>query len=241
MKIFASIDIRDGRCVNLIQGDFNQETTYFDDPRDAARHFLDDGTDWIHIVDLDAARSGISAHPDLTAEIIEMAGSIPVQVGGGIRSIDTIRSTLNDGAARVVLGTAAVQNPELVSIASEEFPGRIAVGVDARDGTVVIEGWTKKSSFQTRAVSEQAIENGASALIHTDVKRDGMLGQPNFAATAELVQAFGDRSDVIASGGVHTAGDIAQLTQLGASGVIIGRALYTGAVTLADARRAAAG
>ena len=139
MNIFASIDIRDGRCVNLIQGDFDQETTYFDDPRDAARHFLDDGTDWIHIVDLDAARSGISAHPQLTAEIIEMAGSIPVQVGGGIRSIDAIRNTLNDGAARVVLGTAAVQNPELVSIASDEFPGRIAVGVDARDGTVVID------------------------------------------------------------------------------------------------------
>ena len=109
MNIFASIDIRDGRCVNLIQGDFDQETTYFDDPRDAARRFLDDGTDWIHIVDLDAARSGISAHPQLTAEIIEMAGSIPVQVGGGIRSIDAIRNTLNDGAARVVLGTAAVQ------------------------------------------------------------------------------------------------------------------------------------
>ena len=241
MNIFASIDIRDGRCVNLIQGDFNQETTYFDDPRDAARYFLDEGTDWIHIVDLDAARSGVSAHPQLTAEIIEMAGPIPVQVGGGIRSIAAIRSTLGDGAARVVLGTAAVQHPELVSIASDEFPGQIAVGVDARDGTVVIEGWATKSSLKTHAVSEQAVANGATALIHTDVKRDGMLGQPNFVATTELVQAFGDRADVIASGGVHTAGDIAQLVQLGASGVIIGRALYTGAVTLADARRAAAG
>jgi phosphoribosylformimino-5-aminoimidazole carboxamide ribotide isomerase len=241
MEILASIDIRDGRCVNLIQGDFNQETIYFDDPRDAARHFLDEGTDWIHIVDLDAARSGVSTHPQLTAEIIEMAGPVPVQIGGGIRSIDAIRSALNHGAARVVLGTAAVRNPELVSIASAEFPGQIAVGVDARDGKVVIEGWATKSPLETRTVAAQAIGAGASALIHTDVKRDGMLSQPNFKATTELVQAFGDRADVIASGGVHTASDITQLAQLGAAGVIIGRALYTGAVTLPDARRAAEG
>ena len=222
MEILASIDIRDGRCVNLIQGDFNQETIYFDDPRDAARHFLDEGTDWIHIVDLDAARSGVSTHPQLTAEIIKMARPVPVQVGGGIRSIDAIRSALNHGAARVVLGTAAVLNPKLVSIASAEFPGQIAVGVDARDGNVVIEGWATRSSLETRTVAEQAIGAGASALIHTDVKRDGMLGQPNFKATAELVQAFGDRADVIASGGVHTASDITQLAHLGAAGVIIG-------------------
>ena len=238
MKIFASIDIRDGKCVNLMQGDFARETIYFEDPRDAARYFLDEGTDWIHIVDLDAARSGVQAHVELTAEIIHIAGDVPVQVGGGIRSITTIRTALDDGARRVVLGTAAVRDPDLVRRASDEFPGQISVGVDTRDNRVLIEGWAKQSSFEPDTLAAQSVDAGAAALVHTDVNRDGMLGQPNFKATAELVQRFGSQVDVIASGGVHTVADILRLAELGAAGVIVGRALYTGSVRLRDARRA---
>ena len=239
MEIFASIDIRNGKCVNLIQGDFGRETIYFEDPRDAARHFLDEGTDWIHIVDLDAARRGVQAHAKLTAEIIHIAGAIPVQVGGGIRSIATIRSTLSDGAQRVVLGTAAVRDPDLVRLAADEFSGQIAVGVDTRDGKVAINGWAKQSSLAPTALATQAVNAGASALIHTDVNRDGMLEQPNFNMIANLVRSFGSQVDVIASGGVHTVADISRLAEIGATGVIIGRALYTGSVRLEDARRAA--
>ena len=238
MEIFASIDIRNGKCVNLIQGDFARETIYFEDPRDAARYFLDEGTDWVHVVDLDAARSGVRAHVELISEIIHMAGDIPVQVGGGIRSIATIRTALGDGARRVVLGTAAVRDPDLVRLAAAEFPGQIAVGIDTRDDSVLIKGWAEKSSFEPNSLATQAVDAGASALVHTDVNRDGMLGQPNFIATADLVRCFGNRVDVIASGGVHTVADISRLAELGAAGVIIGRALYTGSVRLGDARRA---
>ncbi len=239
MDIYAAIDIRGGKCVNLIQGDFARETMYYEDPREAARYFLDCGTDWIHIVDLDAARSAARVHHALVAEIIDVAGSVPVQVGGGIRTLQAVREVLEAGAARAVIGTAAVRDPELVHAAAAAYPGQVAVGVDARNGRVAIEAWVEDSSVLATDLAAEAAAAGVAAVVYTDVNRDGMLGKPNFEATAELVQLHGDHLDVIASGGVHSLNDVSRLASLEAAGVIIGRALYTGAVTLADARRAA--
>ena len=241
MDIYAAIDIRGGRCVNLIQGDFARETMFYEDPREAARYFLGSGTDWIHIVDLDAARSAARAHAALVSEIIRLAGSVPVQVGGGIRNLEAVREVLEAGAARVVIGTAAVRDPGLVPAAVEAFPGRIAVGVDARNGQVAIEAWAEDSSMTATELAATAAKTGAAAIVFTDVNRDGMLAQPNFEGTVDLVRRHGRQLDVIASGGVHSLDDISRLAELGADGVIIGRALYTGAVSLAEARRAAQG
>ena len=239
MDIYAAIDIRGGKCVNLIQGDFAQETMYYEDPREAARYFLDSGTDWIHIVDLDAARSAARTNAGIVGEIIDLAGSVPVQVGGGIRTLQAAGEVLDAGAARAVIGTAAVREPDLVPSAVSAYPGQIAVGVDARNGRVAIEAWAENSALMSTELASRAAEAGAEAVVYTDINRDGMLAQPNFEATADLVRRHGDRLDVIASGGVHSSDDVARLADLGAAGVIIGRALYTGAVTLADARRAA--
>ncbi|MDE2767670.1 MAG: 1-(5-phosphoribosyl)-5-[(5-phosphoribosylamino)methylideneamino]imidazole-4-carboxamide isomerase [Chloroflexota bacterium] len=239
MDIYAAIDIRGGKCVNLIQGDFARETMFYEDPRDAVRYFLDCGTDWIHIVDLDAARRAVRTHGALVNEIIHLAGSVPVQVGGGIRDMQAVREVLDAGAARVVIGTAAVRDPGLIPAAVDAYPRQIAVGVDARNGQVAIEAWAEDSSISAMELAATAADAGAAALVFTDVNRDGMLGKPNFEGTAELVRRHGHQLDVIASGGVHSKDDVAELAELGASGVIIGRALYTGDVTLADARRAA--
>lgn len=239
MDIYAAIDIRGGKCVNLIQGDFARETMFYEDPREAARYFLDSGTDWIHVVDLDAARSAVRTHGTLVSGIIRLAGSVPVQVGGGIRDLQAVREVLDAGAARVVIGTAAVRDPDLVPAAVQAFPGRIAVGVDARNGQVAIEAWAQDSSMTAMKLAAAAADAGAAALVFTDVNRDGMLAQPNFEGTAELVRRHGQQLEVIASGGVHSQDDVSQLAEIGAAGAIIGRALYTGAVTLADARRAA--
>lgn len=239
MDIYAAIDIRGGKCVNLIQGDFARETMFYEDPRDAARYFLDCGTDWLHIVDLDAARSAKRTHSAIVSDIIRLADSVPVQIGGGIRTLNDVREVLDAGAARAVIGTAAVRDPGLVPAAADTYPGQIAVGVDARDGRVAIEAWVEDSSMTATELAATSANAGVAALVFTDVNRDGMLGKPNFDGTAELVRRHGQQLDVIASGGVHSRDDVAELAALGASGVIIGRALYTGAVTLADARRAA--
>ena len=241
MDIYAAIDFRGGKCVNLIQGDFARETVYYEDPREAARYFLDCGTDWIHMVDLDAARSATRVHSSLAKEIIDLAGSVPVQIGGGIRNLQAIQEVLDAGAARAVIGTAAVRDPDLMRAAAVAFPGQIAVGVDARNGRVAIEAWAEDSELAAADLAAMAADAGVAALVYTDVDRDGMLAQPNFAGTADLVRRHGQELDVIASGGVHSRDDVTQLAELGADGVIIGRALYTGAVTLADARRASRG
>ncbi|MCY3896288.1 MAG: 1-(5-phosphoribosyl)-5-[(5-phosphoribosylamino)methylideneamino]imidazole-4-carboxamide isomerase [Chloroflexi bacterium] len=239
MDIYAAIDIRGGKCVNLVQGDFARETMFYENPRDAARYFLDCGTDWLHIVDLDAARSAKRTHSAIVSDIIRLADSVPVQIGGGIRTLNDVREVLDAGASRAVIGTAAVRDPSLVPAAADTYPGQIAVGVDARNGRVAIEAWVEDSSMTATELAATSADAGVAALVFTDVNRDGMLGKPNFDGTAELVRRHGQQLDVIASGGVHSRDDVAELAALGASGVIIGRALYTGAVTLADARRAA--
>ncbi|MYD92299.1 MAG: 1-(5-phosphoribosyl)-5-[(5-phosphoribosylamino)methylideneamino]imidazole-4-carboxamide isomerase [Chloroflexi bacterium] len=239
MDIYAAIDIRGGKCVNLVQGDFARETMFYENPRDAARYFLDCGTDWLHIVDLDAARSAKRTHSAIVSDIIRLADSVPVQIGGGIRTLNDVREVLDAGASRAVIGTAAVRDPSLVPAAADAYPGQIAVGVDARNGRVAIEAWVEDSSMTATELAATSANAGVAALVFTDVNRDGMLDKPNFDGTAELVRRHGQQLDVIASGGVHSRDDVAKLAALGASGVIIGRALYTGDVTLADARRAA--
>ena len=178
-------------------------------------------------------------HSVIVSDIIRLADSVPVQIGGGIRTLSDVREVLDAGAARAVIGTAAVRDPSLVPVAADTYPGQIAVGVDARNGRVAIEAWVEESSMTATELAATSANAGAAALVFTDVNRDGMLGKPNFDGTAELVRRHGHQLDVIASGGVHSKDDVAELAALGASGVIIGRALYTGDVTLADARRAA--
>ncbi len=167
MDIYAAIDIRGGKCVNLIQGDFARETVYYEDPREAARYFLDAGTDWIHIVDMDAARSAMPTHTALVIEIIDLAGSLPVQVGGGIRNLQAVREVLDAGAARAVIGTAAVRDPALVRTAVAAYPGQIAVGVDARNGQVAIEAWAEDSTLTAADLASRAADAGTAALVYT--------------------------------------------------------------------------
>ena len=241
MDIYAAVDIRGGRCVRLTQGDFGRETVYFEDPVEAARHWLEQNTDWLHVVDLDGSRQGRRVNAEVIRRVIEAAGDTPVQVAGGIRTVETVREVLGDGAARVVLGTAAVRDPKLVVGAAREWPGRVAVAVDARDGEVVIEGWEVGSSRPVEAVADAAAEAGVAALIYTDVAVDGTLEQPDIEGTRALVERVGSQVAVIASGGVASAGDVSRLRAAGAAGVIIGRALYTGDVSLPDALTAARG
>ncbi|MBM4438445.1 MAG: 1-(5-phosphoribosyl)-5-[(5-phosphoribosylamino)methylideneamino]imidazole-4-carboxamide isomerase [Actinobacteria bacterium] len=241
MDVYAAIDIRDGQCVRLTQGDFTRETVYFKDPVEAARHWLAQGARWLHVVDLDGARRGTRANADMVRRVLSAAGDTPVQVSGGLRSIELIGEALSDGAARVVVGTAAVRDPDLLQAATERFPGRVAVGVDAKDGVVVVEGWGASGAVDVATMAERAASAGAAAIVYTDVQVDGTLAHPNVAVTADLVQKIGARVPVIASGGVGSLTDITSLRAIGVAGVIVGRAIYAGAVDLRAAVAAAAG
>lgn len=241
MDIYVGIDIRDGKCVRLTQGDFARETIYFDDPADAAQQWVDQGADWLHVVDLDGARKGERVNGEVIKRVVASAGTRPVEVSGGIRSLDAVGEVLDAGAARVVLGTAAVRDPDMIVAAVEKFPARVAVGVDAKAGEVVIEGWRVGSACRVETVAESAAAAGVASVIYTDVTVDGTLRHPNVGATSALVQRLGCRLPVIASGGVGQVADVTDLRGAGAAGVIIGRALYTGTVRLADVLAAAHG
>jgi phosphoribosylformimino-5-aminoimidazole carboxamide ribotide isomerase len=239
VDIYAPIDIRDGRCVQLVQGDFDRETVFFDDPVEAAERWLDEDADWLHVVDLDGARKGTSSNAAVVAKVVAVATDTPVQVAGGIRSDDDIARVIEQGATRVVLGTAAVREPEFVACAAAKYPGRIAVAVDGRQGRAATDGWATASELTVQAVAERAVDDGAAAIIYTDVVVEGMLKGPNIDGTRELVDQFGDRVPVIASGGVASLEDVTRLRDGGAAGVIIGSALYRGEFSLADAMQAA--
>ncbi len=233
--MYATIDIRGGKCVRLEQGDFGRETVYMDEPVEAAQHWQELGADWLHVVDLDGARSGRRANAAVVRALLAAVDRAPVQVAGGIRTLDSARAVMDDGAARVVLGTAAVRNPSLLRDAVAALPGRVAVGVDARDGEVKIEGWRQSSGKSLNHVADAAAQAGAATIIYTDISVDGMLSHPNVEATRALVKRLGSGTPIIASGGVGSLDDIAQLRDAGVAGVIIGRALYTGALKLTDA------
>lgn len=232
MIIYPAIDIKDGRCVRLVQGKFNDVTVYSDHPVDMAMKFEQMGAQYLHVVDLDGARLG---KPQNIAVVSEMAVrlGIPIQLGGGIRTIETMEIILCKGIERIILGTSAVNNQELVKKAVQSFGNNLAVAIDAKDGLVAIEGWAKTSSFTAVGFAKKMEELGAKVIIYTDISRDGMLKGPNLKAMEEMVKAVG--IDVIASGGVTSIQDIKNLKEIGVSGAIVGKALYTGDVDLKEA------
>lgn len=238
MEVIPAIDLKFGRCVRLYQGDYQQETVYSDDPRSVALDWQEQGAPRLHLVDLDGAVEGRPANLRVITDIVG-ALTIPVQVGGGIRDIETAQAMLEAGADRVVIGTAAVKNPSLVSQLCRNYGSqRVVVAVDARDGRVLIEGWTEETSMEAEALGRRMAELGVIRLLYTDISRDGTLTEPNFLANADLVKSTG--LAVQASGGVSSLEHIRRLTEVGVEGVIVGRALYTGDIKLAEAIAAAA-
>ncbi|MYF07905.1 MAG: 1-(5-phosphoribosyl)-5-[(5-phosphoribosylamino)methylideneamino]imidazole-4-carboxamide isomerase [Rhodospirillaceae bacterium] len=235
MILYPAIDLKDGRCVRLLKGDFAQETVFNDDPADQAARFQAQGFRWLHVVDLNGAAEGRAVNR-AGVEAILGAVSIPVQLGGGIRDMAGIEMWLDRGLARVILGTAALRDPPLVRQAARAFPGRIAVGIDARGGRVATQGWLETSDVTAADLARSFEDAGVAAIVYTDIERDGSLRGVNVAATAALARAVG--TPVIASGGVAGLGDLRALKQESASGiagVICGRALYDGKIDPAQA------
>jgi phosphoribosylformimino-5-aminoimidazole carboxamide ribotide isomerase len=232
MIIYPAVDIKDGRCVRLVQGRFDRETVYGDDPVEIAAKWASMGSKWLHVVDLDGARSGFSKNRSIIADIVKKVG-IPVQTGGGIRTIDDIGEVIALGAARVVLGTAAVKNPELLKKAIDKYGDRIAVGIDAKDGKVAVDGWETLSEHTAVEFAKMVEQLGVSVIVYTDISTDGMLKGPNLKAVEKLAGSVG--IDVIASGGVSSITDLINLKNTGAAGAITGKAIYTGAVDLSHA------
>jgi phosphoribosylformimino-5-aminoimidazole carboxamide ribotide isomerase len=235
MILYPAIDLKEGQCVRLVRGEMSQATVFNDDPAAQARRFVAAGCRHLHVVDLDGAVAGKPMNAAAVAAIIAVAG-VPVQLGGGIRERATIDAWLARGVARVILGTAAVANPDLVREACRAYPGRILVGIDARDGRVAVEGWTKASARDALDLALAFEDAGVAAIVYTDIERDGALAGVNVEATAALARALS--TPVIASGGVASLADLRALKARepdGISGVICGRALYDGRIDLAAA------
>lgn len=228
MILYPAIDLKDGQCVRLVKGDMKQATVFNDAPGEQARSFESAGFEYLHIVDLNGAFAGKPVNGDAVDAILA-AVSIPAQLGGGIRDLATIETWLGKGIARVILGTVAVSNPELVHEACRLFPGRIAVGLDARGGRVAVEGWAETSDLTTIDMAARFEDAGVAAIIYTDIDRDGVLQGLNLASTIELSRATS--IPVIASGGLSSLDDIVELLKpecAGLAGAISGRALYDG-------------
>ncbi len=234
MVIYPAIDIKQGKCVRLMQGRFSDVTVYSDSPVQMAKKWEQLGAEYIHLVDLDGALEGDMINSGIIKDIATTV-KVPVQIGGGIRSIEAIDTMINNGVARVILGTSAVKNPELVKQAVHKYGDIIAVGIDAKDGLVAIEGWEKVSDFSAVSFGKKMQDIGVKTIIYTDISRDGMLQGPNIPAMKEMADSL--TIDVIASGGVSNIDDIKALKQSGVAGVIVGKALYTGNVDLAEALR----
>lgn len=237
MQIWPAIDLRGGKCVRLQQGDYQRETVFGDDPAAMARHWIDQGGHYLHLVDLDGARTGqVTNWPSIQA--IVRAVNVPCELGGGVRDEQTIRRLLDEGVSRVVIGTLALKQPDWFRQMCRAFPGRLALGLDARDGRVATEGWLETSHVTAIELARSFAREPMAALIYTDIATDGMLSGPNVPALAEMVGAVD--LPVIASGGVTTAGDVARLAEANVAGCIIGRALYEGTLNLSDALAAGA-
>ena len=229
MILFPAIDIRDGKCVRLIQGDYAQEIIYNDSPTNMAQEWQSQGAEYIHVVDLDGAKTGNSANKQ-AIEAIAKAVSVPVQVGGGIRNMDIVDSHIANGVARVIIGTAAIQDPEFLKKAVEKHGEKIAVSIDARNGLVATDGWTETSDVKAVDLLQDLAKIGVKTVVYTDIMKDGMLQGPNF----EELKTMDDASsiDIIASGGVSTEEDIKKLAAEDMYGAIIGKALYEGKLSL---------
>jgi phosphoribosylformimino-5-aminoimidazole carboxamide ribotide isomerase len=234
MILYPAIDLKDGQCVRLLRGAMDAATVFGDDPAAQARAFAAAGCRWLHLVDLNGAFAGRPVNA-AAVEAILAAVAIPVQLGGGIRDRATIEAWLDKGVARVILGTAALRDPALVRAAAAAHPGRVAVGIDARDGRVAVEGWAETSDTLAVDLARRFEDAGVAAIVYTDIDRDGAMQGPNVAATAALANAVA--IPVIASGGVSSLADLQALKGSGAplDGVISGRALYEGRLDLAEA------
>lgn len=233
MILYPAIDLKEGHCVRLIQGDMEQATVFNDDPASQAASFADAGASWLHLVDLDGAFAGEPVNARAVEAIVNEV-DIPVQLGGGIRNLETIENWLSRGVMRVILGTVAVKDPDLVNQACRKFPGHIAVGIDARGGRVAVEGWAEETDIQAVDLARKFADAGVEAIIYTDIDRDGVLQGANILATAEMARAVS--IPVIASGGVSSLKDIrALIAEKKIAGAIIGRALYDGRIDLAEA------
>ena len=233
MILYPAIDLKDGACVRLIKGDMDQATVFNDSPGNQAKRFVDAGAEWIHVVDLNGAFAGKPVNAGAVDAILKSA-QVPIQLGGGIRDMATIEAWLTAGVARVILGTVAVKNPALVREASKTFPGKVAVGIDARGGKVATEGWAEASELDVEDLARRFVDAGVAAIIHTDIDRDGVLGGPNVAASAALARAV--PIPVIVSGGVSSLDDLRAVKAAessGLAGVISGRAIYDGRLDLA--------
>jgi phosphoribosylformimino-5-aminoimidazole carboxamide ribotide isomerase len=230
-----AIDLKDGRCVRLRQGDMGTATVFNEDPADQARAFASAGCRWLHVVDLDGAFAGHSVNGDAINAVLD-AVDLPVQLGGGIRTLATAATWLNKGVRRIILGTAALRHPDLVRSACNDFPGRIAVGIDARDGRVAVQGWAEQSCIAALDLARRFEDAGVAAIIFTDIGRDGVLSGPNTEATVVLARAVS--IPVILSGGISSLADLAAVKAAAdgiVAGVVCGRAIYDGRIDVAQA------
>lgn len=234
MILYPAIDLKDGQAVRLLRGEMDKATVFSEDPAAQARAFVEAGCEWLHLVDLNGAFAGepVNAAP---VEAILKSCDVPAQLGGGIRDMATIEAWLHKGLARVILGTVAVENPDLVREAARAFPGQVAVGIDARNGRVATKGWAEETDVMVTDLARSFEDAGVAAIIYTDINRDGAMQGPNIEATAALANAVS--IPVIASGGVSSLADLIALRDCGANlnGAISGRALYDGALNLSEA------
>ena len=241
MILFPAIDLKDGQCVRLKLGDMQQATVFNDDPAAQARTFEQQGFEYLHVVDLNGAFAGKPKNESAIKEIVAALGDeIPIQLGGGIRDLDTIERCLDDGVSYVIIGTAAVKNPGFLHDACSAFPGQIIVGLDAKDGKVAVDGWSKLTGHDVIDLAKKCEDYGVESIIYTDIGRDGMLTGINIEATVRLAQAL--RIPVIASGGLSNLDDIRSLCAVeseGVIGTIAGRAIYDGSLDFAAAQKLA--
>ncbi|MFQ5514183.1 MAG: 1-(5-phosphoribosyl)-5-[(5-phosphoribosylamino)methylideneamino]imidazole-4-carboxamide isomerase [Myxococcota bacterium] len=237
LELIPALDLRGGQLVRLVQGDYGRETVYDADPPRVAARFVAAGATRLHVVDLDGARAGRPCHEAVLREILVAARDVPVQIGGGLRSMESIETLLGLGAERVILGTVAIEQPDLLRAAAARFPGRIVLGLDARDGRVAIRGWRESSGRRVEELIDELSELPLAAVLHTDIARDGTLDGPDVEGTARLARRT--TIPVIASGGVASLDDLLSLARERViAGAIVGRALYTGDLDLAAALEA---
>lgn len=232
MQVIPAIDLIDGRCVRLVQGDFAEETVYSSDPGSVARRWASLGAERLHVVDLDGARTGAPCNTDTVRRIVD-AVDVPVQLGGGIRNARSARDAVAAGADRVMIGTAALRDESLSGMIDEVGADRLLVSIDARDGQVMVSGWSDPGGISASDLAVRVRDLGVVRIMYTDIARDGTLSEPNFAAVADIVSSAG--VPVIAAGGIAATDHLLRLASLGVEGAVVGRALYTGHVDLAEA------